>query len=139
MNKKGFTLVEILAVVAILGVLMVVAIPSINAVSNKIKTRNLNTKKELAEEALVLWEEDNKKCLTGTGVNCLNLANCTGTTTMTCTTTYKDMADYGLISYDSGTDVINPVTKASINNKKITITYNVNNGAITAVSEALNE
>ena len=37
MNKKGFTLVELLAVIVVLGLIIAIAVPSINAISIKIK------------------------------------------------------------------------------------------------------
>ena len=35
-NKKGFTLTEILAVIAILGVILAIAVPSYNSLSKKL-------------------------------------------------------------------------------------------------------
>ena len=125
-NKSGFTLVEILAVIIILGLLMTIAIPSVNKVSTQVKQKMLNTKAKLAEENLLLWASDNKKCFIGSGSNCLTMT-CSGTATRTCNVTYGNMAAYGLIDYDEGTNVINPVDKSSINNKKITIKYNTTN------------
>ena len=57
MNKKGFTLVEILAVIVILAIIMIIAIPSIgntlNAAKNKIGDIEKKNLKD-ASEALVL-------------------------------------------------------------------------------------
>ena len=39
MNNKGFTLVEIIAVVAILGLLAIITTPAYETISNNIKTR----------------------------------------------------------------------------------------------------
>jgi prepilin-type N-terminal cleavage/methylation domain-containing protein len=124
-NKKGFTLVELLAVVTILSILMVIAVPSINAISVKIKEKMLNTKMELAEQSLLLWAQDNRKCFTGGGVDCLSMS-CSGTTTKKCTVYLVKMADYGLIDYDDEENkkVINPVNKSNINYAYITINYN---------------
>ena len=40
MNKKGFTLVEVIMVVVILGIIIGIAVPSYIAVSNNIKEKN---------------------------------------------------------------------------------------------------
>ena len=47
MNNKGFTLLEILATIALLGVLVSIAIPSVIYVSNKVKEKTYNTQKDL--------------------------------------------------------------------------------------------
>ena len=43
--KKGFTLVELLAVIVLLGILSVITIPVINSASNRVKENNLETLK----------------------------------------------------------------------------------------------
>ena len=39
-NKKGFTLVELLAVIVILALLVAIAVPSTFSISNRLKTNN---------------------------------------------------------------------------------------------------
>lgn len=64
-NKKGFTLVELLAVIVILGVLTAIAVPSVLGISKKIKTDMYESKKKTVEVALELWADDNKsRCIT---------------------------------------------------------------------------
>lgn len=60
MNKKGFTLVELLAVLVLIGLLFGLAIPGINKISSNIKKRSYNEKVKLIESAAVLWGQDNK-------------------------------------------------------------------------------
>lgn len=59
-NKKGFTLVELLAVIVILGILTAIAVPSVLGISKKIKTNMWESKVKTIEVALELWADDNK-------------------------------------------------------------------------------
>lgn len=63
-NKKGFTLVELLAVIVILGVLTAIAVPSVLEISKKIKTDMYDSKIKTIEVAAELWADDHKSdCL----------------------------------------------------------------------------
>ena len=60
MKKNGFTLVELLAVIVLIGLLIGVGIPGINKIKDNMNNKSLNTKIELIEEAATLWGQDNK-------------------------------------------------------------------------------
>ena len=45
MNNKGFTLVELIAVVAILSLIVIITTPAYDSISNNIKSRNYESKK----------------------------------------------------------------------------------------------
>lgn len=60
MSKKGFTLVELLAVIVLLAVIAVIAISATNVVSENIKKNMLDKKYQLIEKAAVLYGEDNQ-------------------------------------------------------------------------------
>lgn len=60
LNKKGFTLVEILVVIALIGLLFGIGIPGVMKISEKMKERSYKTKVELIEQAGILWGQDNK-------------------------------------------------------------------------------
>ena len=60
MNNKGFTLVELLGVIVLLGVIAAIAVPSVTGVSHLIQNNMLEKKVELMEEAAVLYGEDIK-------------------------------------------------------------------------------
>lgn len=60
-NKKGFTFIELLAVIALIGVLVIIAIPTLLTVKNRINERLANTKKELLLSAAELYAQDNGK------------------------------------------------------------------------------
>jgi prepilin-type N-terminal cleavage/methylation domain-containing protein len=59
-NRKGFTLVEILAVITILAIIVTIAIPSAMSLSKKIKTNLYCNKIELIETAAELYGSDRK-------------------------------------------------------------------------------
>lgn len=69
MNKKGFTLVELLAVLVLISLLMGLAIPGINRISNNMKKKSYNQKIKLIESAAELWGQDNKTRLQTTKCN----------------------------------------------------------------------
>ena len=60
MNKKGFTLVELMAVIAILGIILLIAVPSYLGVSKKIKADMWDNKMKMIETAVEMWVQDNK-------------------------------------------------------------------------------
>lgn len=58
MNRKGFTLIELLGVIIILAVIMLIAVPTINGVVGTIKDNMLAEKKNMIEEAAILYGQD---------------------------------------------------------------------------------
>ena len=60
-NRKGFTLVELLAVIVIMGVLITIAIPSSLTISKKIKNNMWQSKLNNIVVAAELWVDDNQK------------------------------------------------------------------------------
>ncbi len=62
-NKKGFTLVELLAVIVLLGLIISIGVPGVMKISEKMKSKSLNTKIDIVESAAVLWGQDNKTLL----------------------------------------------------------------------------
>jgi len=64
MNKKGFTLVELLAVIVIMAILITIAVPGIMRIMNSLKTQSLCSKIEIIESAALEYAGDyysNKK------------------------------------------------------------------------------
>ena len=59
MNKKGFTLVELLAVIAILAILVIIALPNVMSLFNEAKKNSFtNEIKELYKTAQNQWMTD---------------------------------------------------------------------------------
>ncbi len=63
MNKRGFTLVEVLAVIVVIGLILIIAVPNITKVSKQTKLKAYDTKIELIEQAAVYYGMDNKSLI----------------------------------------------------------------------------
>ena len=63
MNKKGFTLVELLAVVTILGIILVAAVPAVNRWIGRGKTESLESQKKTLVMATESYAQSNSKYL----------------------------------------------------------------------------
>lgn len=69
MKKNGFTLVELLAVIALLGMLIAIAIPAYSKLSTKTKNNLYKEKVESIETAAVLYAKDREDDLRGGDIN----------------------------------------------------------------------
>ena len=58
-NKQGFTLIELLAVIVVLSIIVGIAIPTVLAVSKRIKKNMFCKKIQMIEEAAVNYGQDN--------------------------------------------------------------------------------
>jgi type IV pilus assembly protein PilA len=113
MNKKGFTMVELIAVITILGIIAIIAIPAYTNVSKNIKEKSLENKKDVIKaEMLKFANEYLMDDIKPEGINC--------SSTNTCCKEY-DLYEYivanGIYSPEennNGNYIDNPVT-----NKKL--------------------
>ena len=63
MNRRGFTLVELLSVLVLIGLLFGLAIPGINKISSNMKKKSYSKKVSLVESAAILWGQDHRTLL----------------------------------------------------------------------------
>ena len=128
LNNKGFTLVEIIATIAILSLILILVIPNINNGGENAKRKLLDTKIESIESAAVVYAQDNKnkfnsKC-DAVGEVCYGISNCYCYDEII---RVQDLIDANILNTDqSSNDIINPLTNQTMSNDyvQIYIKYN---------------
>ena len=117
MNNKGFTLVEILAVIALIAILFTVAVPGVMKISTKSKDSMYKNKISMIEDAATLYVDDY-------GVEDTKLIS------------VNDLLNYNYLKKEketcSGDCISNPKDDTGLDNKKICV-CKVNNRATAQV------
>lgn len=104
-KKKGFTIVELLAALAILGIIMLIAVPGYKVVVEKINESTLSSKKNLAVAAAEKYSSD-------TGAVAISI---------------KILIKEGRLEADNELgEYINPVTKEDMSCNIIKVNLNIN-------------
>ncbi len=68
MDKKGFTLVELIAVIVVLAVIIALVAPSLLNTSSAAKEKTFRTKTELMENSAVIYGQDNYRSIVDGGI-----------------------------------------------------------------------
>lgn len=124
-NNKGFTLVELLAVIVVLSLVMIIAIPAISKNTRNAREAVLKTKVDLIINESVIWGEDNLNYFLTSNKG--PLKSCTEGSKITCEITFNDLAAAGYIKYDNEEEklITDPTKKKnSLNDEVILLTYN---------------
>lgn len=95
--NKGFTLVELIAVVTILSLIAIITTPAYDSISNNIKTRNYESKKNTIKAHTLSYVEKYLKNEVYDGTS-------TGTKSKTLCFSVNYLIRNGIISSDSETD-----------------------------------
>ena len=112
MNRKGFTLIEVLLVIAILAIIMILLVPNIFVLVEKNEQNSCNTIVKNIESAAKIYVSENKYDLGFT---------CGGTKNIT----FQTLVDSGDLVLDSTGKIINPITnKEILLNNIVEVTYN---------------
>lgn len=128
-NKNGFTLVELLAVIVILSILIVIAVPNALSMSSKVKEKAYLTKIENIENAAKLYGENhingvkNSNCAVFDIGNNKNIKKVTKQNYKSCDSskneyptlevTIQDLADSNNLSYDNTNQIGKLITDPS--------------------------
>ncbi len=123
MNRKGFTLVELIAVITIMSLIAIITTPAYDSISKSIKTRNYESKKNTIKAHTLSYVEKYLKNEVYDGTS-------TGTKSKTLCFSVNYLIRNGIISSDSETDeyIENNVTVEKYVNDKIfvKVQYNIN-------------
>ena len=129
-RKKGFTLVELLAVIVLISLLLIITITSIQNVSRNSKSKLCRTKLSLIEDAVNLYLTNNPECF----FNSAESNNCyrqicskqskDNNNNDTCITSVNNLVELGIVEKDKDNIVINPLNKKDMRNYNVLISYN---------------
>lgn len=117
-NNKGFTLVELMAVIVVLALIITIAVPSAISISHKIKLKMYATKVDMIIDSAKLYGQDNPSSLKS-NENACSSPNLT----------VKTLIETGYIKKDDTDDngkVLNPINSKSMNNYELCV-YKKNN------------
>lgn len=118
MNKKGFTLIETIMVIAILALLMLILVPNVIVLINKNNIKSCHNLEDSIINATKMYVTNNKYEL---GFSCND----------TKSLKIQDLVNSGDLKISDG-ELTNPVDNSSISlENKINITYNCNNKEFT--------
>lgn len=113
MNRKGFTLIETIMVIAILALLMLILVPNVILLINKNDTKSCQNLKDSIKNAAKIYVTDNKYTL---GFNCPN----NNSTRIE----LKTLVDSGYLKLTNG-KLNNPKDDSEIElSKSVEVTYN---------------
>ena len=120
MDKKGFTLTEVIVVIVLISIIIAIAVPSIIAIRNRINQRLLEGKKDIILVAAELYGQDNPQLF--------NPNEFVVTVGELVESNYieKDSEQNSSNCPDSYGCVINPVDKKSLNDIQILIKKDIN-------------
>ena len=125
-KKYGFTFIEILAVIIVIGLLSILVIPQVKKISVNSKIKLCKNKLSLIEENVSLWLSNNNSCLSVETylTDCPIKYNSVDFSAGKFITSLSEFAKIGVIDYDNGKIIKNPVNNENINNYSIEIDYN---------------
>ncbi len=115
MSNKGFTLVEVMATIAILGILAILITPSIINIRKDMLQKTYNSRLTLIKNAALDYANDNLDQVPVLDTRCLNV-------------TVEKLIDDGYLagSDNNKTEMHNPITNENMNSKVVCVKYSSN-------------
>lgn len=134
-NKKGFTLVELLAVISVLAIVMVIVIPAVSNNSKTAKEGILKTKLDLIVDQSIIWGQDHINYFVNESAP---LQECTTSDDLvSCKISFDALAKEGYVKYDDGEIISDPTKRRdNLNNEKIDIVYDKKKNDVSATYDS---
>lgn len=134
-SKKGFTLVELLAVISVLAIVMVIVIPAVSNNSKTAKEGILKTKLDLIVDQSIIWGQDHINYFVNESAP---LQECTTSDDLvSCKISFDDLAKEGYVKYDDGEIISDPTKRRdNLNNEKIDIVYDKKKNDVSATYDS---
>lgn len=129
MNNKGFTLVELLVTLVLLGIIATISITGVVSVMNNSKNSEYKVLlKNIDTGSKMFYEDCEYGSLSGKDI-CKNNRTISGDKTeITYTIPISALTQYGFLTGNSSGEVVNPKTNKPLNeNCTVTVIYNKNN------------
>ena len=134
-SKKGFTLVELLAVISVLAIVMVIVIPAVSNNSKTAKEGILKTKLDLIVDQSIIWGQDHINYFVNESAP---LQECTTSDDLvSCKISFDALAKEGYVKYDDGEIISDPTKRRdNLNNEKIDIVYDKKKNDVSATYDS---
>lgn len=130
-KNKGFTLVEILVVIVILGIAMIIAIPSINDSRNIANEKAYAAKASGFESAAVLFTQDNMENLVNAKTSSDYTIVNSNDSKVTATIKLSKLIEHGYLM-NSDDALIDPRNQNDLSNSSVVITIDKSTNKIEA-------
>ena len=101
MNKKGFTFIELLAVLVLISVVLLIAVPTIRYADKKFHEKDYKTKTELILNAAKEYGDDYKEIILYSTYGSVYTDPSTGDTYPSVTITVRDLLNNGYVTKDN--------------------------------------
>lgn len=127
MNKKGFTLIEIILAIAIMAILILILVPNIFIILNKNNEKSCNSLKSNIESAAKMYVINNKYDL---GFSCYGSNSFKDIKNIT----LKTLVDSGYLKLDGTDNIMNPIDDSVVPlTATVTVTFDCSSKDFTYV------